>query len=149
MNWLNLIELPLQEFALAHYREALRLSGIKGRSEVGKLLREDFPNGGLSDQLKYLGNLPLNEIGLFFFYLGCRRVHEVKSDQYCFSSQIHKAYAERFHINAPANGMISRRRYYRLIEKTFGPLIRDMQTDKESTEWRTYLDMCVGKEMVA
>lgn len=134
---------------MAHYREALRLSGVKGRGEVATLIKKDFPNGGLSDCLKELSGLPLNEIGLFFFYLGCLRVADEDTSQFRYLSQIHTRYSERFHINAPLTGIISRRRYYRLIETKFAPLSERMKTTKESSEWRVYLDMCMGKEQMA
>lgn len=143
MNWLKLIELPLQEFALAHYCEALRLKGIRSRSQIANCLRQDFPNGGLSEYLRKLGPHSINEIGLFFFYLGAERVG------YKSKAKIHEAYSIRFNDFVTFGKIGTRKRYYYILNTSFLPIIRQMETTKESDEWRNYLDMCVGREQMA
>lgn len=150
MNWLKLIELPLQEFALAHYREALRLFDVRDRTEVGKLIRQDFPNGGLSHCLRELSGLPLSEIGLYFFYIGSLRMHTVNNKDHRCKLKIYTSYSRRFNTSAAEFGLVSERKFYRLLANHFDPLAERMKADnKQSTEWRVYLDMCMGKEQMA
>jgi len=144
MNWIRIIELPLREFALAHYREALRLSGVKSRAEVAKCLREDFPDGGLSDYLKKLNAHSLGEIGLFFFYIGSLRAGKIKSLR-----QIHETYNLNFADVAYYGKLTTRDRYYYILKKSFNPIVEQMQTKSVSDEWRVYLDLCMGREQMA
>lgn len=147
MNFLNLVELPIREYALQHYKEALRLSGITSRAEVAAMLRQDFPDGGLAEYLRVLSpSHTYSEIGLFFFYLAASRAG---GDTYRSLGQIYTVYSQNFSNSAFENNLSPKHRFYYIIRNSFGPIKAKMTTDAQSDEWRVYLDICMGKENMA